>query len=277
MQRNGKRIHLGTEVALALVVCITVIPIAWATWLAFQPNRAILNPAWDFSTWLGNFSSLFAPGSPFINQFTNSIIITVGTVLLCLTIGSAAGYSLAKLGPPRWLTVPALVLAALVPLVPPIALMPGMYVQMGSMGLINTQAGLIVLNTVLNLPFAALLMKTHFDNVPEELREAALMDGASEMRAFFAVVLPIVRPGLASVGIFTAIMAWNEFLLALTMTSGGRTAPITVGIASLLQPYQVTWGELAAAGAVAALPIIALAIVANRQIVAGLTAGSVKG
>lgn len=72
-------------------------------------------------------------------------------------------------------------------------------------------------------------------------------------------------------------MAWNEFLLGLTMTSGGRTAPITVGIASLVQPYEVTWGEMSAAGAIAALPIIVLAIVANRQIVAGLTQGSVKG
>lgn len=156
-------------------------------------------------------------------------------------------------------------------------LVPGMYVQMSAMGLLNSISGLILLNTVLNLPFAALLMKSYFDSVPEELREAALVDGASEVRAFFRVVLPIVRPGIAAVSVFTAIMAWNEFLLGLTMTAGGRTAPLTVGIASLVQPYEVTWGEMSAAGAVAALPIIGLAILANRQIVAGLTAGAVKG
>lgn len=275
--KDGRRISAGTELALLFAMALIIIPIAWGSWLAFQPNRAIVNPEWDFSTWLGNFQALFAPGEPFVDQLLNSIGITLGTVALCLTIGSAAGYSLSKLGPPRWLTLPALVLAAFVPLVPPMTLVPGMYVQLGALGLLNSIGGLVLLNTVLNLPFAALLMKSYFDTVPEELREAALVDGATEARAFFSVVLSIVRPGLAAVGIFTAIMAWNEFMLGLTMTAGGRTAPITVGIASLVQPYEVTWGEMSAAGAVAAVPIIAIAIIANRQIVAGLTAGAVKG
>jgi len=103
------------------------------------------------------------------------------------------------------------------------------------------------------------------------------VDGASEFRAFRVVILPLVRPGLAAVGIFVAIMAWNEFLLGLTMTSGGESAPLTVGIASLVQPYSVTWGQMAAAGTIAAVPIIVLAIFANRQIVSGLTGGAVKG
>lgn len=274
---DGCRVNVAAEAALAVAMAIIVVPIAWATWLAFQPNRAIVNPEWDFSTWLGNFRALFAPGEPFLHQLLNSTGITVGTVTLCLIIGSAGGYSLSKLGPPRWLSLPALILAAFVPLVPPMTLVPGMYVQMATIGLVNSVGGLIILNTVLNLPFAALLMKSYFDGVPEELREAALVDGASEARAFFTVILPIVRPGIAAVAIFTAIMAWNEFLLGLTMTVGGRTSPITVGIASLVQPYAVTWGQMSAAGAVAAVPIIAIAIIANRQIVAGLTAGSVKG
>jgi ABC-type glycerol-3-phosphate transport system permease component len=109
------------------------------------------------------------------------------------------------------------------------------------------------------------------------LREAALVDGASELRTFLRIVLPLVRPGLAAVGVFTGIMAWNEFLFGLTMTSGGVTAPLTVGIASLVQEYEVAWGQMAAAGALAAVPIIVLAMVANRQMVAGLTGGAVKG
>ncbi|SDL13578.1 carbohydrate ABC transporter permease [Tessaracoccus oleiagri] len=274
---DGRRASVPVEAALLAAIAIIVIPIAWGTMLAFQPNRAIVNPDWDFSMWLGNFESLFAPGEPFLNQLLNSVLITVGTVVLCLVIGSAAGYALSKLNPPRWITLPALVLAAFIPMVPPMTLVPGMYLQMGALGLLNTIGGLVLLNTVLNLPFAALLMKSYFDGVPDELREAALVDGASEVRAFFRVVLPIVRPGMAAVAIFTAIMAWNEFLIGLTMTAGGRTAPLTVGIASLVQPYEVTWGQMAAAGAVAAVPIIVLAIIANRQIVAGLTTGAVKG
>src|SRR5699024_9740896 len=128
--------------------------------------------------------------------------------------------------------------------IPPITLVPGMVVQMATFGLLGTTTSLVLLNAVFNLPFAVLLMKTHFDNVPAELREAALVDGASELRTFLSVILPMVRPGMAAVGVFVGIMAWNEFLFGLTMTSGGETAPLTVGIASLVQPYEVTWGQM---------------------------------
>lgn len=104
-----------------------------------------------------------------------------------------------------------------------------------------------------------------------------MIDGAGEFRTFFSVMLPLVRPGLAAVGIYAGIMAWNEFLFGLTMTSGGSSAPLTVGIASLVQPYEVTWGEMSAAGVLAAAPVIILAALANRSIVAGLTSGAIKG
>jgi multiple sugar transport system permease protein len=149
--------------------------------------------------------------------------------------------------------------------------------MLNAMGLLGTVWGLIIVNAFFNLPFAVLLMSSYFQGLPEELREAAVVDGASEWRAFRSVMLPLVKPGLSSVGVFVAIMAWNEFLMGLTLTSGGQTAPITVGIAGLLQPFVVTWGELSAAGVVAAIPIILMAVFANRQIVSGLTAGAVKG
>jgi multiple sugar transport system permease protein len=148
---------------------------------------------------------------------------------------------------------------------------------MNALGLLGTVAGLTLLNTLFNLPFAVLLMKSYFDQISGDLREAALVDGASEAQAFMRVMVPLVRPGLAAVGIYTAIMAWNEFLMALTMTSGGTSSPLTVGIASLVQPFEVTWGQMAAAGVLVSIPILILAVIANRQIVSGLTAGAVKG
>lgn len=207
----------------------------------------------------------------------NSVGIVVGTVVLCLVIGAMSGYSLSKLHPPKGATIPALVLAGFIPLIPPARLVPGLYVLLNSLGLLGTVPGLILLNTFFNMPFATLLMSSYFSTVPEELRETSIVDGASEVRTFVSVMIPIVRSGLAVVGIFVGIMSWNEFLMGPTMTSGGTTAPVTVGIASLLQTYAVTWGQFAAAGTVAALPIIAMAVFANRQIVAGLTAGAVKG
>jgi multiple sugar transport system permease protein len=276
-KKSSRRPNIAVEITLGIVVIVALIPIAWTVLQAFLPNRAITSRSWQFPFSLINFETIFGEGSAFGAQTLNSIVIVIGTAALCLIFGSAAGYSFSRLGPPKWLTVPALGLAALLPLVPPMTLVPGLYVTMSSLGLLGGSFGLILLNTLFNLPFAVLLMKSYFDQVPEELREAALVDGASEFRAFRVVILPLVRPGLAAVGIFVAIMAWNEFLLGLTMTSGGESAPLTVGIASLVQPYSVTWGQMAAAGTVAAVPIIVLAIFANRQIVSGLTGGAVKG
>jgi ABC-type glycerol-3-phosphate transport system permease component len=277
MRTDRKRISVGTELLLLVAILMVTLPLAWTMFLAFQPNRSIVRRNWDIDLWLGNFQELFRPGSTFLQQTFNSLSITAGSVVICLVVGSLAGYGLSKLAPPRWIMLPSIALAILIPLIPPITLVPGMVVQMSSFGLLGTTTSLVLLNTVFNLPFATLLMKSNFDNVPDELREAALVDGASEARTFLSIVLPLVRPGLAAVGIFVAIMAWNEFLFGLTMTSGGETAPLTVGIASLVQPFEVTWGQMAAAGTVAAVPIIILAIFANRQIVAGLSSGAVKG
>ncbi len=272
----GRRPILWVEVVLALGLLVVVVPILWTTLLGFLPNRAIVSSSWEFPFWLGNYAEVFAGGA-FMIQLLNSVGIVAGAVVLCLSIGSITGYSLSKLSPPRWVTLPSLALAALIPLVPPATLVPGLYVLLNNIGLLGTVGGLILVNTVFNLPFAALLMSSYFSGLPDELREAARVDGASEVRTFLTVMLPLVRPGLAATGVFVGIMAWNEFLMGLTMTSGGATAPVTVGIAGFLQQYAVTWGQLAAAGTVAAIPMILLAVFANRHIVAGLTSGSVKG
>lgn len=276
IESGGQRRRVWVEVALGLVLVLTIIPIVWTTLLAFLPNRAIVSSEWQWPFWLGNFEAVLEDGV-FLAQVGNSILIALGTVAICLAIGSLAGYSLSRLRPPRWLTLPALLIAGFVPLVPPMTLVPGLYILLGELGVLGSVWGLVLVNAFLQLPFAALLMMSYFSAVPEELREAGLMDGASEASVFWRIMLPVVKPGLAAVGVFSGIMAWNEFQMGLTLTSGGVTAPVTVGIAGLLQPFAVTWGELSAAGTLAAIPIIVMAIFANRQIVAGLTAGAIKG
>lgn len=276
MNRIARRPHVLVEIVLVIGMLLVVIPIAWTLLSAFLPNRAIISSDWIFPFWTGNYEQIFEGGA-FAFQILNSIGIVVGTVIICLAVGAISGYALAKLEPPRWITLPSLILAGLIPLIPPATLVPGFYALLNGVGLLGTVPGLILVNTVFNLPFAVLLMSSYFSSLPNELREASLMDGAGEFRTFTTVMLPLVRPGLAATGVFVGIMAWNEFLMGLTLTSGGRTAPVTVGIAGFLQQYAVTWGQLAAAGTIAAIPMIVLAIFANRHIVAGLTSGSVKG
>jgi multiple sugar transport system permease protein len=277
-QRSVKKrkSNLVLELTLLLAVLMTLIPIIWTVILAFMPNKAIINSAFEFTFSLENFRTLLQPTQNFPRQVTNSLIITFGTVFLTLAIGAGSGYSLSKLKPPKWATVPVFIMAAFLPIVPPVTLVPGIYVTLTNLNLLGSVTGLVLINTVFNLPFAILMIKSYFDQIPEELREAALMDGASEKRIFFSVLLPLARPGLGAVSIYVAIMAWNEFLMGLIMTTGGDSAPLTVGIASLVQDYQITFGEMSAAGFAAAIPIILLTAVASRQIVAGLTAGAVK-
>ncbi len=277
-QRSVKKrkSNLVLELTLLLAVLMTLIPIIWTVILAFMPNKAIINSAFEFTFSLENFRTLLQPTQNFPRQVTNSLIITFGTVYLTLAIGAGSGYSLSKLKPPKWATVPVFIMAAFLPIVPPVTLVPGIYVTLTNLNLLGSVTGLVLINTVFNLPFAILMIKSYFDQIPEELREAALMDGASEKRIFFSVLLPLARPGLGAVSIYVAIMAWNEFLMGLIMTTGGDSAPLTVGIASLVQDYQITFGEMSAAGFAAAIPIILLTAVASRQIVAGLTAGAVK-
>jgi ABC-type glycerol-3-phosphate transport system permease component len=265
------------DLILAVAILVAAVPILWLLVLSVQPERNIISRDWAFDLSLSNFDELFSPNNPFSTQLANSTIIVAGTVALCLGIGSLAGYALSLIGTARWLTRVLLLFAALLAAVPPMTLVPGLYITLDQLGILGTLTGLVLLNTVFQLPFAVLLMKVYFDATPDELREAALVDGAGDPRIFWSVMLPLVRPGLATVAVYTAIMAWNDFLFGLTMTSGGDTAPLTVGISSLVQTYETNWGAMAAAGTLAAVPILVLVAVANRQIVSGLTRGAVKG
>ena len=267
----------AAETVMALVIVIVVVPIAWMAYLSLLKPLDIISPGLSSRVSLDNFRAVLTGGSEFGAELRNSALIVVGTVAISLVVASMAGYSLSKLSWPRWFTWTLFGLLGLVQLVPPITLVPGLYVTLQNTGLLGGVLGLVMLNVLFNLPFATLMMKIYFDSVPSEIRQSALIDGASETRTFGTVMLPLVKPGVAALTVFVAIMAWNEFLFGLVFTSGGSTSPITVGIASLVQPYETKFGEIAAVGAITAVPIIILTAIANRYIVAGLTGSAVKG
>lgn len=264
------------DVVLLGLVATVLVPVVWMILNAFRFQRDIVGPGLSLHLTLTNFRALFAAGSTFTHQFGNSLEIVLGTTVLCVGIASLAGYSLSMLEWPRRFVYLVLSVAAVMQLVPPITLVPGLYVTLSQLGVLGHVTGLILLNTIFVLPIATILMKVYFDSLPRELRESALVDGASELRVFWRVISPLAAPGIATVAIFTAILAWNEFLFGLTMSSGPSSAPLTVWIATLVQSYTVAWGQMAAAGTIAAVPIIVIAIVANRFIVSGLTGGAIK-
>jgi ABC-type glycerol-3-phosphate transport system permease component len=275
---RARRLARGllVEGLVAIAAVATIAPVVWLVVQSMRLDRDIISPGFPFAPTLDNFAQLFADDT-YVRQLANSVMIMVGTTLACVAVGALAGYTLSQLNWPRWVTVSLLSVTGLIQLVPPMTLIPGLYVTLANLQLLGSVAGLILLNTVFNLPFTTVLAKVFFDALPGELREAALVDGASEARCFRRVMLPLAAPGIAAAAIATAIFTWNEFLMGLTLTTGGDTAPLTVGIGSLIQPYDINFGPMAAAGAMAAVPIILLTVVANRYIVSGLTQGAVKG
>ncbi|UER53298.1 carbohydrate ABC transporter permease [Kineosporiaceae bacterium SCSIO 59966] len=265
------------RILLGAAVVWTVVPILWLLLIAFQRPRAIVSPGWTFDFSLANFEEVFGPREVYGAQVLNSVILVVVSTSVTLVIAAFAAYSLSQLHWSRRTVALVLAGAGLLQVIPPMTLVPGLFATLQTINLNGTLTGLILLNIVFNLPFAVILIKFYFDTLPGELRESAAIDGASEFMTFRKIMLPLAAPGVASVAVFTAIQVWNEFLFGLVFTAGGREAPITVGIATLIQPQEIKFGPMAAVGAVTAIPIILLAVIANRQIVAGLTRGAVKG
>jgi len=265
-------------VAIVLIgaIAVTIVPLLWLMLVTLQRPRAIITPGWTFEFSLDNLASVFAPNAVYGTQVLNSVILVIAATALCLIISALAGYSLSQMAWSRRTVIFILTLAGLLQVIPPMTLVPGLFATLTTYGLGGLPA-LILLNTVFNLPFAVIMTKFYFDSLPSELRESASIDGASEFGIFRRIMLPLAAPGIAAVAIFTAIQVWNEFLFGLVFTTGGTESPITVGIATLIQPQEIKWGGMAAVGTVTAIPIILLAVVANRQIVAGLTRGAVKG
>jgi multiple sugar transport system permease protein len=147
---------------------------------------------------------------------------------------------------------------------------------MNNLFLYDSVTALVLVNTVLNLPFAVFLLKVYFDSIPDELKEAALVDGCKDFGVFRRVMVPLAAPGIAAVTILVAILTWNEFLMALSLTATPNGQTITVGIARFVQEYSVRYGDMTAAATIATIPLIVLAIFAHRYIVTGLTGGAIK-
>jgi ABC-type glycerol-3-phosphate transport system permease component len=264
------------ELALLVATIIVIVPILLMMVRSVQPVREILAGGLPSGVVLDNYRALFGERSVFGQQLRNSVIIVAGSVALCLAIGLPAAYSLSKLAWRRMVTALLIALLVFIQLIPPMTLVPALYLTLVTLGLDNSLPGLILVHTVFHLPFVVLLLKVTFDAVPHELREAALVDGASEARTLRSVMLPVAAPGIAAAVIFAAILSWNDYLLGLTLTSGPEAAPLTVGIGTFVQPFNVRYGEMTAAGTLAGLPIVLLAVFAHRYIVSGLTGGAVK-
>jgi ABC-type glycerol-3-phosphate transport system permease component len=192
-----------------------------------------------------------------------------------VTIGSLCAYALARLRFRGKTLLLGVILA--VSMFPQIAIVSPLFLLLRSVRLINTYPGLVLPYLTFAMPLAVWLLVGYFRQLPAELEEAAMVDGASRLRAFREVIVPLALPGLAATAILTFVYSWNEFLFALSFTLGPERQTVPVAIALFRGQYQVPWGQVLAAAIVATAPVALLVLAFQRRIVQGLTAGAVKG
>jgi multiple sugar transport system permease protein len=225
---------------------------------------------------LDNYSSIFK-NDDFTNGLKNSTIVAFSVTILALTFGSFAAYALARLKMRGKFLVLGIVLS--VTTFPQIAIAAPLFKLWTDISLYNTRIGLIIPYLTFALPLAIYILTSFFKEIPKDLEEAALVDGATHFQAFRKVVVPLAAPGLATAGILTFIAAWNEFLLATTLTSSksARTVPAAIAFFTGSTEFEQPLGTISAASVVISIPLIILVLLFQKRIVAGLTAGAVKG
>jgi multiple sugar transport system permease protein len=225
---------------------------------------------------LDNYQSIFE-NSDFTSALRNSTIVTGITTFLALLVGSFAAYALARLRFPMKFLLLAVILS--ISTFPPIAIAAPLFKLWSDIGLYNTYAGLIFPYLTFALPLCIYILASFFKEIPKELEEAALVDGATHFQAFRKVVLPLAAPGLVTAGLLTAFFVWNEFLLAVTLTSSPSAFTVPVAVVNFQgsQLFEIPLGTISAASVVITIPLVLLVIIFQKRIVAGMTAGAVKG
>ncbi|WP_231595113.1 carbohydrate ABC transporter permease [Salinibacterium sp. SWN1162] len=261
--------------ALAVIAVVFFFPMLWMVFSSFKSNSAIFATPFALPTEIdfGRWVEAFEVGH--IGQYAlNSIIVTGASVLGILLFGAAAAFAFSRYRfRGRNLLMGLLALGLLLPLQSYFIAQSTMFTQLA---ITDTRWALIIPYTAMGLPLAVYLLKVYLDAVPHELFEAARIDGASDLRVFGSIALPLLRPGLATVAIFSALSSWNEFLLALLYIQDDALKTIPTGLLAFSSRYVTDYGLLFSALSIVTLPMIVIYIVFNKQIVEGITAGSVK-
>ena len=271
---------IGTTLFYLLVVFIvvyTVFPFYWAIVSSLKEGSALYtveffprNPKW------GNYAAIFKE-QPFGRNILNSVIVAVTVVSISLVLSVTASYALARINF-RGRT-PLLLLVLSVSMFPQVAVLSGMFELVSWLGIYDTLWSLTLSYMILTLPFTTWVLTTFMRELPKELEEAALVDGAKPLTIITRVFMPLLWPALATTGLLAFISAWNEFLFAITFTLSNerRTVPVAIALISGASRFELPWGRVMAASVIVTVPLVLLVLIFQRRIVSGLTAGAVKG
>ena len=260
-------------------LAVILFPLFWVVLTSFKPSEIsqALPPIWDFTPTLQNYSNVLA-GNTYTSQafgmlILHSIIVAVSSTTLGLAVAIPAAYALARIKF-RGKRFTANWILSTIMFPPMVAVIP-VFIIASRLGLTDTWPVLVIPYAAFNLPMMIWMLRSSIRQIPFEIEEAALVDGASQADILRRVILPLLVPGIVSAALLSGILSWNEFLFALTLTrSAVKTAP--VGISEFTNMYGTQWGTMTAAATITVAPILAITLLLRRRVIDGLTFGAVK-
>lgn len=276
--RRPRRVWFRPIYLLLLAWLVGVLgPYIWMFITSITPAADLAESAkhiWPENPSFESYVNLLT-GTAFLQYAFNSLVVALGTVAITTAFALLAGTALSRY---RFRGRTAVLYGILlVQLFPTILLIVPLYIELKSLGLLNSKLGLMLVYTAFALSFSTWLMKGFIDQIPVEIEEASYIDGCSRMKSFFYVIVPLARPGIAAAATYAFIYSWNEFLFALTFTSGDDARTIPVGLRQFIGENLIRWEWLTAGGVLAAIPILIGFMFAQRALISGLAAGAVKG
>ena len=262
---------------VAVIVVYNLFPFVWALISSFRPSNELFSTKLlPTALTLDHYAAVFKDAR-FVASLINSVIVAGCTVLIALGLGSLCAYALGRL--PFRFKAPVLYMVLGMTMFPTIAILSGLFIMLRTLGLFNTRQGLVLSYLIFTMPFTIWVMTQYFRSLPKELEEAAYVDGASPLKVFWDILLPLTMPGLVSTGLLAFIAAWNEFLFALTftVTDNMKTVPVVISQFAGTTAFEQPWGSIMAGSMVVTIPLVILVMIFQYRIVEGLTAGAVKG
>lgn len=270
-------LKIGFWLLVAVLVLYAVFPFYYAVVTSLKPSSELFQVSyWVDSLDLSNYATVLSQPT-FLAAIRNSVIVALSVVAIALLLGLTAAWALGRVRFRGRTTVMMLVLG--VSMFPQVAVLSGLFEVIRTLDLYNSPGGLILSYTIFTLPFTVWILTTFMRQLPDELEEAAIVDGASPWVTLTKVFMPLLWPAMATTGLLAFIAAWNEFLFALTftLTDTQRTVPVAIALISGGSQYELPWGPIMAASVIVTVPLVVLVVIFQRRIVSGLTAGAVKG
>lgn len=273
---RSKRPKVLAAPAWIIVAILVLGPLYWVVTSAFKGAQEIIRSSptpFPYHWVLTNFTTLFA-NTQYATYLLNSVEVAVGTALFTVIIATAAAYGLYRLHVPGGRALGGVILLSY--MVPGTLLLVPVYRIMASLNLINTLTSLVIVNVAFTAPFCVWLLRGFLESIPRELDEAASIDGAGRVRTMFLIVLPLLRPGLATVAIYAFVYSWTEFVFASQLVVSDSKKTLPVGLTDVVGSYNINWGWVMAGAVIAAVPGILFFAAGGRFFIRGLTQGAVK-